>query len=320
MSNILKKENTYKYLMQNDNEDEILKLISSEKINVLLDVGALMLHLSNKQVAKKWLDLTNNEIESAIFFENNDLVVIEKNSNLQMNSFETSNYRYNLKKCIIYLDDIHTRGTDLKIPINTTAAVTLGKGLDKDRLFQACMRMRMLGDGHNVKFLACNEVNCEISNNMPTNAHITSKDVLQWAINNSIKIIKNGSIYWAHQGLSYYLKRASYENYVSRMDLKNYFQTCIESNSTKLSFLYGNSRIEHLIIDIIKNQSSRLLKIFQDHKMDSVEFELNTEKISRKLSKQIPNLKKFDQLLDEEMELEIEKEVTKINFNYTRIF
>jgi hypothetical protein len=87
------------------------------------------------------------------------LVVIEKNSNLEINSFKTSNYRYNLKKCIIYLDDIHTRGTDLKISINTTAAVTFGKGLDKDRLFQACMRMRMLGDGHNVKILACN---CEI--------------------------------------------------------------------------------------------------------------------------------------------------------------
>ncbi len=79
--------------------------------------------------------------------------------------------------------------------------------------------------------------------------------------------------------------------------------------------MYGNRRIEHLIIDIIKNQSSRLLKIFQDHKMDSVEFELNSEKISRKLSKQIPNLKKFDQLLDEEMELEIEKEVMKIKSN-----
>ncbi len=315
MSNILKKENTYKCLMQNDDEEEILKLISNEKISVLLDVGALMLHLSNKQVAKKWLDLTNNEIEAAIFFENNDLVVIEKNSIFEINSFETSNYRYNLKKCIIYLDDIHTRGTDLKIPINTIAAVTLGKGLDKDRLFQACMRMRMLGDGHNVKFLACNEVNCEIFTNIPTNTHITSKDVLQWAINNSIKMIKNGSIYWAHQGLSYYLKKASYENFVSKMDLKNYFLTCIEANSTKLSFLYGNSRIEHLIIDIIKKQSNRLLKIFQDSKMDSDEFELNTRRISLKLWEQIPNLKKFDQLLDEEMELEIEKEVTKIKFN-----
>jgi len=314
MANILSKDNSYAFLTQNDYEHEILALITKEEINVLLDVGALMLHLSNKQVAMKWLNLTTNvEIEAAVFFENNDLVVIEKHSkNFEINSFETSNYRFNLKKCLIYLDDIHTRGTDLRIPINTTAAVTLGKGLDKDRLFQACMRMRMLGDGHNVKFFACNEVNLEISNSI-THNNITCNDVLQWAINNSIKMIKNGSIYWAHQGLSYYLKKASYENFVGKnespMDLKKYFETSKESNSTKLALLYGNSRKEYLITDIIKKQSNRLLKIFHESNMDSNEFELNTKEISNKLFDQIPYLKKFDQLLDEEMELEIEKEV-----------
>ncbi len=30
---------------------------------------------------------------------------------------------------------------------------------------------------------------------MSTNAHITSKDVLKWAINNSIKMIKNGGTF-----------------------------------------------------------------------------------------------------------------------------
>ena len=137
----------------------------------------------------------------------------------------------------------------------------------------------MLGDGHHVKFFACNEVNLEISNSI-THNNIKSEDVLQWAINNSIKMIKNGSIYWAHQGLSYYLKKASYENYIGQnesIDLEKYFNTCIESNSTKLALLYGNSRKEYLITEIIEKQSNRLLRIFQESKMNSNEFEMNTK-------------------------------------------
>ena len=38
----------------------------------------------------------------------NDLVVIKKNSN-EITLFETSIYQQ-LNKCLIYLDDIHTRG------------------------------------------------------------------------------------------------------------------------------------------------------------------------------------------------------------------
>ncbi|KAL6796308.1 hypothetical protein GGI42DRAFT_331329, partial [Trichoderma sp. SZMC 28013] len=60
------------------------------------------------------------------------------------------------KKAVVYFDDhdelcvAHTRGTDLKLPTDYRAAVTLGPGLTKDRLVQACMRMRKLGQGQSV--------------------------------------------------------------------------------------------------------------------------------------------------------------------------
>ncbi len=45
-------------------------------------------------------------------------------------------FKYQIDKCIIYLDEAHTRGTDLKLPIDFRAAVTLGANVTKDRLVQ----------------------------------------------------------------------------------------------------------------------------------------------------------------------------------------
>ena len=58
-----------------------------------------------------------------------------------------------LDVCIVYLDESHTRGTDLKLPRNYRAVVTLGAQLTKDRLTQACMRLRKLGHGQSVTFI-----------------------------------------------------------------------------------------------------------------------------------------------------------------------
>ena len=118
-----------------------------------------MLNLNNEKVAKQWLEL-RADIEAAVFFKDNDLVVVNRKG--EIIDFEMSTYRRHLDHCVIYLDDSHTRGTDLKIPRNTIGAVTLGKGVSKDRLMQACMRMRMLGDGHSVCFYASHEVHNQI--------------------------------------------------------------------------------------------------------------------------------------------------------------
>ena len=309
MSNILAQEYSYECLNENDTENEILQLLVSDEITVLLDAGALMIRYSNKEVAQKWLELNknNNNIEAAVFFEENDLVVIQKISN-KIQSFETSIYLHNLSKCLIYLDDIHTRGTDIKIPTNTTAGVTLGNGLTKDRLFQACMRMRMLGDGHHVKFYASNEVNSQIEKKVVNKIH--SHHVLEWAIDNSIKQIKNDLFFWAHQGLSFYLRKASYDNFIHlKHDLESYFNTCKEKSSNSLSHLYGQNRLELFIVEIIQNSSNKLKRSFESINTNSEDYISVFEGIINKLKEHIPNLRKFDQLLNEEMELEIEKEI-----------
>ena len=105
-------------------------------IRVLLDVGAQILDLSNRQVAKAWLDCTPaTEIAGAIYFSKDDkLMVLARNGMTQ--PLSSSPLVEQLHRCVTYLDDAHTRGTDLKFPLGFRAAVTLGHKVTKDRLVQ----------------------------------------------------------------------------------------------------------------------------------------------------------------------------------------
>jgi hypothetical protein len=41
-----------------------------------------------------------------------------------------------MDQCLVFLDETHTRETDLKLPASYRAAVTLGPDLTKNRLMQ----------------------------------------------------------------------------------------------------------------------------------------------------------------------------------------
>ena len=204
ISHLLREENNvYIALSPNVSGNDILhKIAQQPQIRLLLDVGALILNLSNEQVATEWLKIDNikgKNAEAAVYFDENDLKVIDTKGATSF--FESSPYKQQLDQCLIYLDDTHTRGTDLKIPKGTVGAVTLGKGVTKDRLMQACMRMRMLGDGHAVNFYASNEIDCAIREKC-SDKKVGSLQVIEWAIQNSQTQISEGFLYWAIQGKS----------------------------------------------------------------------------------------------------------------------
>ncbi|KAK5705789.1 hypothetical protein LTS12_028255, partial [Elasticomyces elasticus] len=67
-----------------------------------------------------------------------------------------------LTDCLVYLDEAHTRGTDLKLPANAKAALTLGLNQTKDHTVQAAMRMRKLGTTQSITFIAPPEVHQSI--------------------------------------------------------------------------------------------------------------------------------------------------------------
>jgi len=111
------------------------RLVSKNpEIRVLLDVGAQMLELQNEALARHWLSL-RPDISAAIFFNDLDhLAVVTSDGTIE--PFISSPFNRQLDRCVVYLDEAHTRGTDLKLPKGMRAAVTLGPKVTKDRLVQ----------------------------------------------------------------------------------------------------------------------------------------------------------------------------------------
>ncbi|KAF8838139.1 hypothetical protein BDN67DRAFT_1024216 [Paxillus ammoniavirescens] len=180
---------------------EFLKLLVSQKpeIRVLLDVGAQMLELSNVTLATTWLEL-KPDAQAAIYFDDEELTVCTRDGTTQ--PLLSSPFAQQLGKCVVYLDDAHTRGTDIKFPSGYRAAVTLGPKVTKDRLAQGCMRMRKLGHGHSVMFFAPKEVDQTIrsvSSKDDTDV-IDAADILRWTILETCDEIQHRALQWAQQG------------------------------------------------------------------------------------------------------------------------
>ncbi|KAI1100553.1 hypothetical protein F4804DRAFT_348467 [Jackrogersella minutella] len=184
--------------------DTITKM--EPQTHVILDVGAQILELDNFGVVKTWLRKTSNDtqIQAAVYFDGHDeLCVLDRGGNSE--PLQTSPFASQLDVCLVFLDEAHTRGTDLKLPKDYRAAVTLGANLTKDRLVQACMRMRMLGAGQSVVFCVPEEIQGKIqARNSQTgllpSQEISVMDILAWAIGETWRDIHRSMALWANQG------------------------------------------------------------------------------------------------------------------------
>ncbi|KKZ67076.1 hypothetical protein EMCG_07247 [[Emmonsia] crescens] len=172
---------------------------------VIVDVGAQILELTNLDVAKEWMKMLpdHGRTQAVVYFDDCDeLSVLDRRGNIEL--LQTSSFAKQLDLCLVYLDEAHTRGTDLKLPEYYRAAVTLGANLTKDRLVQACMRMRKLGKGQSVVFCVPEEIKTKILARTlsPGNVLIVS-DVLNWAISETWIDMQRNMPLWAAQGQRY---------------------------------------------------------------------------------------------------------------------
>ena len=103
-------------------------------MKVLIDVGAQVLEMSNRDLIKAWMEI-NPDVDAGIYFDEDDnIMVLSRDSKLE--KLAMSSFQSRMERCVVYLDEVHTRGTDLKLPGTARAAVTLGPRLTKDRLVQ----------------------------------------------------------------------------------------------------------------------------------------------------------------------------------------
>lgn len=118
--------------------ESLLQLIVklAPPVRVIIDVGAQVLELQNKEVACTWLSrIPASEAQAAVFFDHsNELTVLSRDGITE--PLMISPFAKPLDQCLVYLDEVHTLGTDLKLPTDYRAVVTLGPDLTKDRLVQ----------------------------------------------------------------------------------------------------------------------------------------------------------------------------------------
>lgn len=111
-----------------------LLVLKQPAIRVLLDVGAQVLEIDNQNVVKEWLHLASDAKAGVFFDASDELMVLDREEKLER--LIASSFRERLGECVVYLDEAHTRGTDLPFPLNYRAAVTLGPEITKDRFVQ----------------------------------------------------------------------------------------------------------------------------------------------------------------------------------------
>jgi hypothetical protein len=82
VNNLLRSENkNYQHLSIDTTSDEILEKIVKQNpcIQVILDVGALFIDGTNREIAVKWLKLSDkNKIDYAVYFESDSIIACDR--------------------------------------------------------------------------------------------------------------------------------------------------------------------------------------------------------------------------------------------------
>ncbi|KAF2490220.1 hypothetical protein BU16DRAFT_470287 [Lophium mytilinum] len=262
LSDILGLENSYKKIMGTSTSrpvsaEMLLQMVTGldPPVRVILDVGAQVLDLRNEGVAQRWLDIVPvNEAEAVVFFTETDvLYVLDRKGKLER--LAVSPFLRQMDRCLVYFDQAHTRGADLKLPKHYRAAVNLGPLLTKDRIAQACMRMRELGKGQSVVMCASEEVEKRIRDTCRIDAagHVNVSHVLEWCIDNTCTQIRKEIPLWAKQGQRYLDQQST----LLRMDTDikdslplNVAEELLEAEAQDLETRYG-AKPQSLLPDFV---------------------------------------------------------------------
>ncbi|KAH7093546.1 hypothetical protein FB567DRAFT_610082 [Paraphoma chrysanthemicola] len=214
----------------------------TNRIRILIDAGAQILEHDNRSLVKAWLK-TDHEASAGVFFDSDHRAIItyQKGSDVPL---VASPFAENLEKCLVYIDESHCRGTDLKLPPKARAAVTLGPHLTKDALVQAAMRLRLLGKSQSVTFFSPPEVHqsildIRVAAKARTDVSIDSVDVVRWLLEQSCNAIDQLEPLYFSQSIDY-LRRV---------------QAKIEHPR-----LLQNTHQRHGYLDVVRTKETRSLK------------------------------------------------------------
>ncbi|KAF2084345.1 hypothetical protein K490DRAFT_49259 [Saccharata proteae CBS 121410] len=235
-------------------ELDLLRELKDAGIRMLIDAGAQVLERDNESLARDWLSVDGDARAAVYFSKSNQAMVIYRSG--RPVPLLASTFANDLSRCVVYLDEAHTRGTDLKMPSSARGALTLGPGLTKDSLVQgkyngsksdnhpAAMRLRQLATTQSVMFFAPPEVHQSILDvqNKPSDAKLDSHDVICWLLYQTCSHIEQLQPLYYSQGMDYCRRKQASLDYPDTIfdskQRKAYLGTIRQVEKQSLAELY----------------------------------------------------------------------------------
>jgi hypothetical protein len=129
--------------------------------SAVIDSGALTVGASNHKVATYiWKTLDWDRFSGVIFFDVTcgGWAIMDHMAHVLPKHTSSIHER----NCFAFFDEYRARGSDLKLPQQARAVVTIGPNMTKDKLMQASGRMRLLDVGQTLVFVGNAEVTAKI--------------------------------------------------------------------------------------------------------------------------------------------------------------
>ena len=289
---------------------EFSKSPENKNTSILIDSGALLTGITNLKVAEYLLNHLGDKFQGCVFFDDStaQIKVLLRNYN---SSIPYVNCHLSKEQLFTYLDDQHTRGTDLKFPLTANGIVTIGKDMNKDKLMQATMRLRQLNSKQSICIFGTRETSLTIANlhKIDNIDKLLTSHVINWVTYNTIIKIKKDLFHVVLQNVRALFKRRAL-NYQQncKVPIQVLIENCRDLIIVSLETLYLRStrkrdprRHLHTIVEIMKGT-------FWDI------FEANLKEYQNSLiipneNINVKNKIKADQLEDDKLIENIEKHV-----------
>ncbi|KAI5921758.1 hypothetical protein F4810DRAFT_712186 [Camillea tinctor] len=186
-------------------ERGFLEQLTNKRIRVLIDAGAYVLEMDNESLAKEWLSVDHQAKAAVYYKDDNRAWVTFRSSTKDDVPLIATPYVDDLSDCLVYLDEAHTRGVDLRLPMNARGALTLALKQTKDYTVQAAMRLRQLRTTQSITFFAPIDVNqsirdfcCLAENEMIDSSHVTA-----WLLEQTCRTNEDMQRLYVTQGIDF---------------------------------------------------------------------------------------------------------------------
>ncbi|PSN61496.1 hypothetical protein BS50DRAFT_578491 [Corynespora cassiicola Philippines] len=286
-------------------EREFLEQLKEKNLRVLIDAGAFILEMNNEALVTAWLDI-DSKPQAAVFFGADNRAWVRYRGMKAPVPLLATPFVDHLDNCLVYLDEAHTRGIDLKLPQRARGALTLALGQTKDHTVQAAMRLRQLATTQSLCFFAFPETHQSILDVCKLNSkdRIDSSHVVHWLLEQTCRANEQLQNLYIAQGADFCNRtNAEWANaeFLSDPQAKDaYVKVLQHAEQQTLEQLYGSHT----------NDSQRLF--CTETKFAQIQTFISKLTNLRRVAANDPNAQQSSALEEVEQEREVEFQVEEV--------